>query len=225
MNVIYRITDIPSTNPAPFAKDKKELNRVCLASFVDAFRSVRPFIHVIADHCDDGIYKLIEEIVPFEYKIDRTEYGINDTMVYAYEIARDMDDYVLFQECDYLYRPNIGFSYLKALSQLDIVSPYDHKNFYLDRAIHSSSCEIELVDNHHYRSTERNTMTWATHSDTIKENFDMLCGHGYLDDQVWRDLLISGCTLWVPMLSFATHMVEDYMAPGVNWEEIWQKYQ
>jgi len=42
---------------------------------------------------------------------------------------------------------------------------------------------------------------------------------------VWRDLEFAGYRLYVPIPSFATHLVKDYLAPGVDWEEIWQSYQ
>lgn len=226
MKVIYRITDIKSTNPSPWSQeDKRELNRVCLKSFVEAFKEVKPEIYFIADHCDRTIWKIIDQIVPFNWEIEYTKVGINETMVESYELASRMDDYVLFQECDYLYRPKIGLNYLKALETLDIVSPYDHRNFYIDKSIHSSTCEIQLIEEQHYRSTERNTMTWATHSKIIKENLDMLKGYGYLDNEVWRDLLIAGHQLYVPILSFATHCVKDFLAPGVNWDSLWKVYQ
>jgi hypothetical protein len=64
-------------------------------------------------------------------------------------------------------------------------------------------------------------MTWATSADVIRENYDTLVKYGYLDDEVWRELAYAGHTLWVPIPSFATHMVKDYLAPSINWEELY----
>lgn len=227
MRVIYRITDIPSTNPSPWSQEnKRELNRVCLKSFIEAFKDIAPFeIHFIADHCDPTIDDMIKSIVPFTYLIEHTEIGINETMKKSYDLASQVDDFVLFVECDYLWRPGISKSFKNALWMLDIVSPYDHRNFYIDKTIHSSTCEIQLIGEQHYRSVERNTMTWATHSRIVKENLDMLKGYGYLDDEVWRDLLIAGHQLYVPILSFATHCVKGFLAPGIDWESLWKVYQ
>lgn len=224
MKVFYRITSIPSTNPSPWGKDKDELNKVCLKSFVEAFKEVNPEMYFLADYCNPKVNDIIEEVVPFDYHIEKMNIGINQTMNLSYELAAGIDDYVLFQECDYLYRPGIGKNYLRALEELKLISPYDHRNFYIDKNIHSSSCRIELVGEQHYRTTERNTMTWATHGSIVKENLEMLKKYGYLDDQVWQELLIAGYVLWVPVLSFATHCVKDYLAPGINWETLWQKY-
>lgn len=225
MKVFYRITSIPSTNPSPWGKDKDELNLVCLKSFVEAFRDVDLEIHFIADSCSPRVEWMIDKYVPFKKIVHKTNLGINDTMNMSYDLASTVDDYVLFQECDYLYRPEIGLSYLKALEQLSIISPYDHRNFYIDDTIHSSHCHITLIGEQHFRSTERNTMTWATHSSIIKENLPMLKRYGYLDNEVWQELMIAGHVLWVPILSFATHCVNDYLAPGINWRSLWQKYQ
>ena len=225
LNVFYRITDIPSTNPSPWRQDnKRELNRVCLKSFIEAFRDINPEIFFIADHCDRSLNKMLK-MVPFNYEVEYTELGINGTMLKSYELASKEKDFVLFQECDYLYRPDIGKNYLRALKELDIVSPYDHRNFYIDRSIHSPTCDVQVISDHHFRSTERNTMTWATHSDIVRENLGVLTKYGYLDDEVWKELLIAGHQLWVPIPSFATHCVKGYLSPAVSWGNLWLHYQ
>lgn len=225
MKVIYRMTSIQSSNHSPVLyEDKFKLNKLCLKSFREAFVDICPHIHFILDHADKRLDKMIEDTIPWSFEIEHTELGINETMVRSYEIASKYDDYVLFQECDYLYRPVIGAQFLQAIEELKLVSPYDHLNFYQDRSIHSNTCQIEVVMDQHYRTTERNTMTWATTSDIVKENIDRLKYHGYLDVEVWQDLRYAGYPLWVPIPSFATHMVTDYLSPGVDWRSIWQKH-
>jgi len=224
MKVFYRMTSLASTNPSPFSQnDKDTLNEVCLKSFLGGFFDTDISVHFLLDHCSKECITMVKKHVP-KATFEVSESGINATMLRSYELAIEEEGYVLFQECDYLYRPNIGKQYLRALEELDIVSPYDHKNFYIDHDIHNQLCEIQLVDNHHFRTTERNTMTWATHSDIIRENADIFLKYGYLDDQVWYDLAVAGRQLWVPIPSFATHCVTDYLAPGIDWTSIWQKY-
>lgn len=225
LNVIYRMCGIPSTNPSPWSQeDKFHLNEVCLKSFVEAFEDIDIKVFFLMDHCDEKYTKLLKNL-SFLSSSEFSERGINGTMLRSYELATAMNGYVLFQECDYLYRPHIGKAYLSALEELDIVSPYDHRNFYLDSSMHSDDCKIALVNDHHFRSTERNTMTWATHTDVVRENIDTFMKHGYLDDQVWYELWLAGKRLWTPIPSFATHCVRDYLAPGINWESLWIKYQ
>ena len=214
MLVLYRITSIASTNPSPiYQDDKNQLNELCLESFLKAFSDIDLKIIFLADHCDSECIEMIQEFSP-ESEIIESEHGINQAMIASYELAQEADDYVLFQECDYMYEEKVGKMFLQALESLKLVSPYDHPNFYVDRELHSNECKVELVNNHHFRTTERNTMTWGCHSDLVKENLDILKHHGYLDGPVWHDLKERGYDLWVPIPSLATHMVKDYLAPG-----------
>lgn len=218
MIVVYRITSIPSTNPSPvFQDDKNKLNELCLKSFNKAFHNVKPKVIFLADFVEDFDFSICE----FDYEVVESQSGINETMLKAYAIAQDYDDYILFAECDYLYREDIGTKYLNALQELDIVSPYDHLNFYLDKNLHSEFCKIKLIDGYHYRSTERNTMTWGCHSSIIKENYEIFKKYGYLDGDVWYELRDRGRKMWVPIPSMATHMVKDFLAPSIYWESIW----
>ncbi len=227
MIVIYRMCGKPSTNPSPWSQeDKFNLNKVCLKSFVEAFREVKPEMVFLMDYCGKGYSNMLEEIVPFKYLVETLGVGINATMVRAYEIADAVEsDYILFQECDYLYRPGTGKLLLEAIKELGLVSPYDHRNFYIDKSIHSATCDVRLVDDRHFRTTERNTMTWGCHTNLVKENYEMLVSYGYLDNEVWRELEYAGYRLWVPIPSIATHCVKDYLSPGVDWEKIWLMYQ
>ena len=223
MIVLYRITSIKSTNPSPlYQEDKNKLNEFCLESFLKFYIDVKPKIIFLADHCD--CQTMIRDLClkhGYDYEIRNSNHGINQAMLESYKIVSKIDDYVLLAECDYLYRGIEGKIFLKSLEELKLVSPYDHLNYYKDKKLHSATCDIKLVDGKHFRTTERNTMTWGCHSDLIKENLDMLNSHGYLDGQVWYDLKDKGYDLHVPILSMATHMVKNYLAPGVNWEELW----
>lgn len=222
MKVIYRLCAISSTNPSPIFNDnKEELNRFCLRSFIRGVQDLEPEIHFLMDFCGHEYDNILDMYVPWTHTREHTELGINGTMLRAYELAAEADDVVLLQECDYVYLPNSGRLLEKAIMELGMVSPYDHKNFYLDRNLHSKTCDIELVNNHHFRSTERNTMTWGCHSKLIKDNYDLFSKYGYLDSDIWYELKKRGVTLFVPIPSIATHMADGWLAPGVNWEAQW----
>lgn len=222
MLVVYRMTSIPSSNPSPFPGDKNTLNATCLRSFVSAFKDTYPYIVFLFDHCDKEMYSQVESIVPFEYEIIESRDGINATMLKSYEIASMNQGAVLFQECDYLYRKDlIGKVFEKAVYELGIVSPYDHPNFYRDTELHKPECRIQLIENTHFRTTERNTMTWATTAEIVRENIDILNRHGYLDGPVWYELKEKGHDLWVPIPSFATHCVENCLSPSIDWKTEW----
>jgi len=216
MLVVYRMTSIASSNPPPvLADDKNALNELCLKSFVKAFEDVQPKIIFLLDNCT--CKDMVKRVCPFEMEILESNIGINETMLRSYALASQFDDFVLFCECDYLWQPNIGKKYLFALADLKLVSPYDHANFYRDKTLHSEDVKIRLIDNHHFRTTERNTMTFGLHTNLLKAHRATFDKYGYLDGDVWYDLKSEGVSLWVPIPSFATHCVKDYLAPSILW--------
>lgn len=223
MQVIYRLCGIPSSNPSPiYQEDKYALNKLCLKSFVEAFSDVKPKVIFLMDKCGPEYSSFFDDF-PYDHDIIETDLGINGTMLEAYRIASELEDYIIFQECDYLYDGVVGQKYLEAMKKLGIVSPYDHPNFYHLRELHAEECRIQVVADHHFRTCERNTMTWGCHTNIIKQHRQIFDRHGYLDGDVWYDLKNEGLSLWVPITSFATHMVRDCLAPGIKWEEIWKK--
>lgn len=224
MQVIYRMCDVPTgQSPSPIlADDKYELNAFCLRSFVRGMSDLQPPIHFILDRCPKTYDSMLAMYVPWTYTAEYTELGINGTMLRAYDLAKNSDEPVLLQECDYVYQFMCGRLLEKAIKKLRLVSPYDHLNFYRDRNLHSPTCDLTLVSNHHFRTTERNVMTWGATPDFFARNLDLLERYGYLDSEVWYKLKERGEKLWVPIPSLATHMHKDFLAPGVKWEEQWQ---
>lgn len=227
MTIIYRLCGIPSTNPSPiYQEDKKKLNELCLKSFVTAFTDVRPYMYFLLDYCDASYVDMLEKIVPFEFDFEMTNLGINGTALKAYDLAEEIgDDATLFQECDYVWRPSAGKLLEGAIKNFGLVSPYDHLNFYIDRSIHSKTCEIDLFENQHYRTTERNTMTFGLTKEVFNKQKDILRKYGYLDNDVWHEMRANGNPLWVPIPSFATHMVKDYLSPVIPWSLLFDIYK
>lgn len=226
MLTVYRMCNIASTNPSPiFQEDKRKLNELCLKSFVEAFKEVNPKMYFILDHCPSDYVDMIGKIVPFEFDFEMTSMGINATMLRSYELARDSDEEILLlAECDYIWRPGIGKDFEIAIKALEVVSPYDHPDFYTRPDIHPSECKVALIDNQHYRTAWRNTMTFGITRQALLNNFESFMYWGYLDNDIWAALRKLDYPLWTPLPSFATHCVANYMASGVNWKEIWEKY-
>lgn len=225
MLVIYRLCSIPSTNPSPILQeDKFALNRLCLKSFVNAFKNVEPEVIFLGDFCGDREKEMIDEVCPFKHTFIPTQVGISETCLLQYKMALEQPDNLLFfLECDYLWNPDVDVKkFIEAVETLGVVSPYDHPNFYRERNIHSNQCEIELVADHHFRSVERNTMTFGIRKDILENNIDLFNEFGYLDHGQWLGLAKMGQLLYVPIPSMATHLVVDNLAPSVDWEVIWK---
>lgn len=224
MKIFYRLTSIPSTNPPPIHADNKDrLNMTCLISFVEAYEDINPSVVFLCDHCPKRYEAMIETLVPFQKEIVFTELGINGTAYKQFEMAEKVDDdEILFQECDYIYKPKIGKKMVEAIQNLDLVSPYDHLNFYKDHSIHSEIVVLKLINDTHYRSTERNTLTFGIKTSVYKKHSNIYKKWGYLDDGNWAEMRQEGHMLFVPIPSFATHMVADWMAPSVDWSKLYE---
>jgi hypothetical protein len=219
MQVYYRITSIPSTNPSPiYQEDKDELNEVCLKSFVKGFEDVNPKVTFIADYCTPRTIGMIDEICPFQKEVLPTHMGINNTAILQFNMAREsLEDEIFYGECDYMYQPKIGKKMVSAIQELDLVSPYDHLNYYLSKE-HSDIVVLKLVDDVHFRSVENATMTFGIKTSLFKETVDIWKRYGYLDKENWKEMRELGHLLFVPIPSFATHMCKSYMAPSIEWQ-------
>lgn len=227
MIVYYRLCSVESTNPSPlYQNDKKRLNQFCLRSFVTAFRDVKPKMVFIADYCSKEYDEIIASIVPFEFDIIYTSEGINATALRQYDMAyKGKDDVILFQECDYVYRPSVGSQVAEAIKHFGLFSPYDHPDFYTRYDIHDKENQIEVFNNNHYRTAKRNTMTFGMTREALEKQYKILMKYGYLDNEVWSEMKSNGNTLWTPLPSFASHMAKDYMAHAIPWETIFQLWQ
>lgn len=216
MKVYYRLCGLPSTNPSPIYQDDKiALNNMCFASFVKGLLPDTS-IHVIADHIGESDCKTILSMwdnVTIEY----TRLGINETCLHQYELAKDCgdDEIILFQECDYYYFRSASIL-ANATARLGLCSPYDHLNFYIDRNLHSEYCRVQLVNDNHWRTAERNTMTFAVRGNVFKKHYEIFKKWGYLDGDVWYDLANAGQPLWTPIPTIATHMVKNFISPTIE---------
>lgn len=227
MLTVYRLCGIPSTNPSPiYQEDKRKLNELCLKSFVAAFRDVKPYVHFLMDYCDASYVDMLEELVPFEFDFEMTNLGINGTALRAYEVAEESDeDLILFQECDYIYRPSVGRQMVNAIKHFKLLSPYDHPDFYTRYDIHPRETELEIFENAHYRRSKRNTMTFGMTREAFNNTKQILNKYGYLDNDVWIELATHGYKLWTPIPGFATHSVKDYMSPAIPWQVLIDLYK
>ena len=227
MTVFYRMCNIPSTNPSPILQeDKLGLNTLCLKSFVTAFKDVKPKEIFICDYCPQEYEDIIKKICPFELEIIFTNLGINGTALKQYELAEQVDDdIILFQECDYVYRPSVGTKMVEAIKHFGLLSPYDHPDYYNRYDIHPKETELFIFNNEHFRRTKRTTMTFGMTKEVFMDSREILDKYGYLDNEVWTELATHGHKLYTPIPSYATHMVADYLSPAIPWDILFKLYE
>lgn len=217
MIVYYRMCSLKSSNSKPspiYQDDPFMLHRVCLESFVAAFSGIAPKMVFICDYCDTSYTKMIEDVVPFEIDIQHTALGINGTCLLQYKLFQDSnEDIVLFQEYDYFWKPNTGSEIIKALEELDFITPYDHPDKYATE----TSPAVKVVNNRHWKNTISTTATFATVRPVFEKHQETLEKHGYIDHARWVEIAQDGGKLWSPIPGIATHMVAEYISPHVDW--------
>lgn len=221
MIVYYRLCDkkSPLSKPSPqFPDNLLKLSEICLKSFVYAFRDLKPRIVFICDFCPLEYDKMIREVVPFEYSIIHTMLGINETCLLQYKMfEKTTERYALFQEYDYLWRKPLVPEYVDVFP---FISPYDHP----DKYEKGETSMIKVVGDQHFKSTESTTATFACHRDQFLKYKDIFYKYGYLDHQRWLDIAKEGGKLFSPIPALATHMVDEYMSPSVDWPTLIHKY-
>lgn len=223
LKVIYRMTDINSTNAPPiYYGNKFRLNEVCLRAFVNAFKDVNPYVYMIIDRSPNFYSSFVKNIVPFKMEIEFTNSGVRENAVHQYDYLKDNDVY-LFQECDYLYLPNSGQKMMNAVKYFDFISPYDHPDKYKEGMI-PKHIEYKTILNQKWRTTDSTTSTFMARGEMVKKEEKLFREYGWDDHARWIDLGSKGYKLWTPLPSLATHMVLNYMAPNIEWEKEWSVY-
>lgn len=222
MIVYYRMTPHHSYHESKrpiYAYDKLSLSALCLKSFVEGFADSKPTIVFLLDGCDAQWDAMIKGIVPFKHTINHVTFNDQQqSYLHQLKLAKAVNDFVLFQEDDYLYLPRISNKLLHAMKELGFVNPYDHREFYTNQD-HFGSKEVRLIKDHHWQAVRFNTMTWGAHSSLITEHWETLNKHGYWDQLTWDAMREEGVNLWSPIPALATHMHTEFLAPSVNWLE------
>ena len=200
--------------------DKIHLAQLCLRSFVEAFGELKPLVVFLLDSCGEEWDTMIKSEMKCGYLVEHLESNQNDSYLHQLDSAKDVRDYVLFQEDDYVYLPGAGQKLLDAMKVLEFVNPYDHREFYTRTSkFHKPPFDIKLVGEQHWRTIDFCTMTYGCHSDRIVKYWDTLHERGFWDKDTWDLMAKEGAKLWTPILTLATHMHRDFLPPGINWEE------
>lgn len=156
-------------------------------------------------------------------------------------------EYVYFAEDDYLYIPNSFSTMLNFMEKIkaDFITPYDHPDYYTSK-LHNYMKEIVKYGGYIWKSVGSTCCTFLTTNKVLKSVYTFLTRYKYMGDtSMWfaltkkrwflgknfgwgtllmwrygfRQLLFGKkYSLWVPQPSLATHMLENFLAPNVEWE-------
>ncbi|MFX1500547.1 MAG: glycosyltransferase family 2 protein, partial [Promethearchaeota archaeon] len=126
-----------SRNPF-FFKDKYNLVKVCLNSFKSCLGSIKTKIWVLLDNCPPKYTLLFKKV--FDEKnlkiIELNGIGNRRTFELQFDILVNQEDaeLVYFAEDDYFYLPynfKEMLNLIKKNKDIDIISPYDHPDYYI----------------------------------------------------------------------------------------------
>jgi hypothetical protein len=167
-------------------------------------------------------------------------------------LNQDEADLVYFAEDDYFY--NKGFDEMVELIRnrrnVDFVTPYDHPDYYRGD-FHRYKSEI-VLEKRLWRTVASTCCTFLTTKDNLRKTAKYLALYPKLGDYgMWLTLtkmnlkttlfrihriakiyvfapkqMFTGRAykLWAPIPSIATHMMDRYLAPGVDWVSLIKRY-
>ena len=209
MKIFYRVSPYLSTHPNPMGTDKHEILDRCLASFLGAFPSDKFDITFIVDGLP------LNNFAKYGKAIFAGPGNAETFHAQLDEIAKlPNEEKVFIVEDDYLWTKDAS-EIVNALDVFELVSPYDHPGHYIEERFKNQAKRIRLHNGHTYRDAPSNTLTFATHAYVIKQNLELIKTFGIRDHELFQSL---GIDMWIPVPSFATHLVDGLLAPNVDWE-------
>lgn len=205
--VIYRISPFLQANKSPIYGENKEiLVRLCHGSFLDAKQGGEKVTYLL-DRCPDywaAFFSDYGRVIEWQGS-DRAA-----SVRKMYEVAKGIKGKILFLEDDYYWRGDTLRHLWRALDEFSLVSPYDHPSHYqMQREFN-----LVRVDDQIYRSGPSNTHTFATTGDYLHKHFDTFMQYEDRDHPLFQALPDD---IWQPTCSFATHMVDELIAPNISW--------
>ena len=210
MKIFYRVSPYLSSNPNPLGTNKYKIIKRCFKSFKEALGDQEVII------LNDSLHPDWKEIFDGFEMVDSPN-GNVESFQKQIDLICELPDgeKVMFVDDDYLWVKGSINKIEKALDELVIVSPYDHPGHYREDRFKNDMKKMVLVDNQTYREAPSNTLTFATHAWVIKQNQELIKSFGIRDHEMFMEL---DHELYVPVPSFATHLVTGVLAPNVDWK-------
>lgn len=230
LRIVYRISEL--TAGGEKKKPEYATKIRCLTNAVETFTDAEWV--VLADSISDSFFFEIQNVCS---NVTRIKCGTGGSSFrYAANIAMSFNpnDVVYLLEDDYLHLPRSMGVLLDGFAVgADYVTLYDHPDKYVDKRFGGNPLvrnggeltRVKLGEQSHWKSTNSTTMTFATHVQTLKDDWPVFlkfCGGSYTDDfRLFRYLakwkrrqLVSS----VP--GFSTHCETAFLSPLVDWYSV-----
>lgn len=144
-------------------------------------------------------------------------------LMLAKNAPMDAGDLIYFLENDYLHCPN----WLEKISELlnspvhfDYVSLYDHMDKYIYAMYSDLRSRIFVTQNHHWRTAPSTCGTFLVRKKIFDEDIE-LWAREVQDHYQFEELSANkGRTLLTPIPGLATHCMEGYLSPTIDWAAV-----
>jgi hypothetical protein len=227
MKIFYRISD------GSYKKDRlpNATKKYCLDNFLLSFPKEE--IVIYADNVKDETFEWLSS---YNCDLVRTNGGSSAggfRIVLSAALDLPTSDVVYFVEDDYLHRANAREILLEGIERSHYVTLYDHIDKYIPGNMGGNpfigddgaeETKVLLTKSIHWKLTNSTTMTFATTTDTLREDADIwkkyTNGTYPHDFDCFLELRQTGRTLISPIPSVSTHCDKQWVAPLIDWENI-----
>jgi hypothetical protein len=211
----------------------------CLTNFLTHFLIQFPInsVTVFVDGIGEEVSTFIYHHEKFGLKVENIEGGSSAgswRVVCERALELPDNDFVLFQEDDYLHLPGSyqaliealerGFPYVTLYDAPDKYIPANYGgNPYIDED-GADATKVYLTKSRHWRITNSTTMTFACRVRTLREDMPIwekwTSGTHPHDFQTFLELREKGRFVVSPIPSLSTHCEIGWLAPLIDWSQI-----
>jgi hypothetical protein len=144
------------------------------------------------------------------------------TLAMAHQAELPPHDLVYFLENDYLHQPgwvSKVFELYDSGFKFDYVSLYDHRDKYMYAMYAELQSKIVHTKTHHWRTAPSSCGSFMFEKSVLNLDYDVLA-LGIPDFYFFSKLIAErGRILLTPIPGLATHCMEGYLSPTVNWQQ------
>lgn len=133
------------------------------------------------------------------------------------------DDLIYILENDYLHQHgwvDKVFELYDAAYHFDYISLYDHRDKYIYEMYRDLTAKIISTTSHHWRTTPSTCASFILAKEILDRDYEILSSG--LTDYYFFSKLINenGRILLTPVPGLATHSMEGYLSPTIDWSEV-----
>ena len=133
------------------------------------------------------------------------------------------DDLIYFLENDYLHQygwVSKVFEIYETGIQFDYLSLYDHRDKYHYEMYASLTSRLVYSQTHHWRTAPSTCASFIMEKRVLDRDYDVFSS-GLTDYHFFSKLIGErGGILLTPVPGLATHSMEGYLSPTINWEKL-----